>query len=148
MYLPSCRDALQGICLEELDTEHKLNRALIKILGFRKQDKISLDLLLLWDLPNYLDGKVLRAIIEYLLPHCSDDAILHIYIHTRERMPVKPGTYTIGSSNKVCVKRNSSEKTQSPMYYKESLQKALSPFLVQRGVLLSNGVQEYLLKRS
>jgi hypothetical protein len=118
------------------------------MLGFKKQDSAKLDLLLLWDLPNYLDSKVLRAIFEYLIPHCSEQAFVHTYVHTREHMPATPAKYRLNGDDKVSVLQDASEKVPSPMFHKESLQKALSPFVVERGVLLSNGLQEYLLKRS
>ena len=56
---------------DEQDTPHKVNRRLVKLLGFKKKNKAELDLIMLWDLPNYLDTKLLNSIIEYLLPYCA-----------------------------------------------------------------------------
>ena len=147
IYLPDCHEQLMKMQLDQLDTEHKLNRALIKMLGFRKQDKAELDLILLWDLPNYLESKVMQVLIEYLLPHCSEQAFVHTYVHTREQMPATPAMYRLHGEEKVAVTQHATDKLPSPMFHKESLQKTLSPFIVERGVLLSNGLQEYLLKR-
>lgn len=148
LYLPGCHSLLRTMSLETLDTEHKQNRALIKMLGLKKQDKARLDLILLWDLPNYLDGKMLRVFIDYILPHCSEETRVHTYVHTREQMPDTPAMFSLHADEKISVQQNSSVKTSSPMFYQESLQKTLSPFVVERGMLLSNGLQEYLLKHS
>lgn len=147
LYLPACHASLCKLSLEELDTDNKLNRALINIFGFKKQNKAALNLILLWDLPNYLDANILSELIQYLLPHCAADVMLHTYIHTREHMPATPGIYKLQSDRRIAVEQNSTQTSLSPMYYQESLQKAMSPFLVQRGILLSGGMQEYLLKR-
>lgn len=150
LYLPSCNKALFSLNMDALDTDAKLNRALIKTLGFKKQNKASLNLILLWDLPNYLDTNLLHALIQYLLPHCADDVMLHTYIHTREQMSATPGIYQLQSERKVSRINKDEDEGQtclSPMYYQETLQKTLSPFLVQRSILLSGGMQEYLLQR-
>ncbi len=149
LHLPGCNKSLFSLSMDALDTDAKLNRALIKTLGFKKQNKASLNLILLWDLPNYLDTNLLRALIQYLLPHCVADVMLHAYIHTREQMPTTPGIYQLQSDRKVSridKDKNAGQTCLSPMYYQETLQKALSPFLVQRSILLSGGMQEYLLQ--
>ena len=150
LFLPGCHESLLSLKIDELDTETKLNRALIKNLGFKKQSKATLSLVLLWDLPNYLDASLLQDLIEYLLPHCAEDVMLHAYIHTREHMPEKPGIYQLQRDNMVAVmnrERSNGPTCISPMYYQETLQKNMSPFLVQRSILLSGGMQEYLLQR-
>jgi len=147
LYLPGCNKSLLSLSMEDLDTDTKLNRAFVKNLGLKKNSKASLDLILLWDLPNYLDENLLHALIQYLLPHCAEDVKLHAYIHTREQMPSEPGIYQLQSDSKVVITRKNEQTCSSPMYYQETLQKTLSPFLVQRSILLSGGMQEYLLQR-
>lgn len=147
LFLPGGNQSLCDLSIAELDTETRLNRALIKTLGFKKQNKAALDLVLLWDLPNYLEPDLLRALIVYLLPHCSPDVILHTYINTREQMPARPGIYKLQSDKRVVVEQDQVQMRVCPMYYQESLQKVLSPFLVKRGILLSSGMQEYILYR-
>jgi hypothetical protein len=150
LFLPGCHESLLTLKLDELDTETKLNRALIKHIGLKKQSKAALTLILLWDLPNYLEPELLQALIQYLLPHCKENVMLHAYIHTREQMPTQPGIYKIHSGDKSAVVSKEQTKGQScssPMYFQETLQKLMSPFLVQRSILLSGGMQEYLLQR-
>ena len=147
LYLPGCSESLLLLKADNLDTDTKLNRAFVKNLGLKKQSKAFLSLILLWDLPNYLDANLLHALIQYLLPHCTDDVKLHAYIHTRGQMPSEPGIYQLQSDGKIAITRKGNQTCESPMYYQETLQKTLSPFLVQRSILLSGGMQEYLLQR-
>ncbi len=147
LFLPGCGQQLLAMNLDEYDTKTKINRALVKNLQLYKNKKASLNLIMLWDLPNYLDPRLLNELNQFLLPHSTNDVILHIYIQTRENMPELPGQYTFQGDNKISVENNSVKTIPCPMYYKEALQKILSPFVVQKGVLLSNGLQEYILKR-
>lgn len=147
LYLPACHLTLTELRLQQLDTETKLNKALTKSIGLRKQNKAGLRLILLWDLPNYLQANTLRALIQYLVPHCSANVILHTYIHTRENMPATPGLYRLQRDKRVAVEQSDTQTCPSPMYYQEALQKAMSPFIVKKGILLSSGMQEYIMQR-
>mgnify|MGYP000116712367 CR=1 FL=1 len=147
LYLPGSGQQLLALSPDEYDTEMKINRALVKNLQLYKNKKAHLNLIMLWDLPNYLDTHLLSALIQFLMPHAQNDVMLHIYIQTRETMPEQPGHYIFQGDNKIWVENNSTNMKPCPMFYKEMLQKILTPFAVQKGVLLSNGLQEYLLKR-
>jgi len=146
LYLPGCHAALSALNLDALDSENKLNSAFINSLGFKQQNKAALNLILLWDLPNYLEARLLQALVQYLLPHCAAKVMLHTYIHTREQMPVTPANYKLQNDRRVAVEQTNTQTCLSPMYYQESLQKAMSPFLVQRGILLSGGMKEYIMR--
>jgi len=147
LFLPGCGQQLLAMDIDKYDTATKMNRELVKNLQLYKNNKAHLNMIMLWDLPNYLDTRLLNELIQYLLPHAQDHVMLHVYIQTRESMPEIPGHYTFHGDNKIWVENNSHKTIPCPMYYKEALQKILSPFFVQKGVLLSNGLQEYLLKR-
>lgn len=146
LYLPGCINELWRMTAEELDTPHKLNRALVGSLGLYRNNKAKLDVILLWDLPNYLDKQILSGLIEYLLPHTANTVYLHCYIYTRQEMPASPGRYQFTPENKMWVEHPSEQMIACPAYYQEVLHKLLHPFVVHRSILLSNGLQEYILK--
>lgn len=147
LFLPASRTALCQVPASEPEEIEKIPRVLKRLVPIYKQDKAQLDLLLLWDLPNYLNRHVLTGLIAHLLPHLSRHAVLHTYIHTRQSMPQQPGKFSLGSEGKVRVDLSAQWNTPSPMYYQEILHKLLDPFRVQRGMLLANGLQEYVLRR-
>lgn len=148
LFLPGCIKQLMCLRTSELDTPQKLQRALHKEFGFYRDIQVKLDLLLLWDLPNYLPNPVLSALIEYLLPYTNSNARLHCYIYTGQEMPDVPASYQLAASQKIWIEPQSERTTSAPVLYQEALHKLLTPFVVQRSILLSNGLQEYVLRKN
>lgn len=148
LFLPACSERLMAIPINEETQEDEILQELAACIAFRRTEKANLDLLMLWDLPNYLDPRLLQEWVRFILPHCQSDAVLHMYIQTREKMPELPGRYRFCSGQKVTVENRSTTMAKCPMYYQEALHKILHPFRVKKGILLSNGLQEYLLQQS
>jgi hypothetical protein len=146
LHLPACRDELLTLRLTEDEVEPPLSRVFETCLPLPDSDNNPLDLLLLWDLPNYLDKQVLSALITYLAPYTGKRTVLHTYIHTRQSMPAQPGDYRLTLEKNVLVDMPAAWTATSPMYYQELLHKILAPFRVERGMLLANGLQEYILR--
>lgn len=111
------------------------------------QDK-ALDIILFWDLPNYLEQSTLQGVIDHLVSRTDHHTILHTYIHTRQHMPQAPAEFRLYGNNQVMVEINSPWTRICPMFYQELLHKILGPFRVQRGMLLANGLQEYVLRNT
>lgn len=147
LYLPGCDESLLNMNPAEFDTENKLYRALAARLLLYKKQPARLDLILLWDLPNYLSPQVLSALVSFLRGHCHEQAQMHCYVHTRQKMPSLPAQFHFAEERKIRVDQRSEQTSASPMFYKESLQRLVAPFLIEKGMLLSNGLQEYLLRR-
>jgi hypothetical protein len=145
LHLPGCRDEILKLAPETTDSRATL-RLLKRCIPLRASDKGTLDILLLWDLANYLKEQTLAALISYLTPYFSEHAIVHAYIHTHQTMPTYPGEYRLSQDNHVIIDNHSSGTMSSPMYYQELLHKVLAPFRVDRGMLLANGLQEYILR--
>ena len=147
LYISNASAELATMDAEKLDSAHKLNRAFIKALNLYKNQKTQLNVLLLWDLPNYIQPALFPALIEYLLPHMSKDATLHCYIHTSSLMPEEPGQYHILEDKSVRINSHSPRTRSCPCYYQEALHKLMTPLRVKRSILHTNGTQEYLLSR-
>ena len=146
LYLPGCQQGLCEMTSEKYDTANKLHRAFTKALGFYKKRSASLKVILLWDLPNYLDKQVMTGLIEYLSQHMHEKVKLHFYIHNKQQMPSSPGVYSIVPEGKVWLENSSDATVKSPLYFQEALQTLLHPFKVKRSMLLSCGLQEYILE--
>ena len=146
LYLPGCLQDLCEMTSDRYDTENKLHRAFTRTLGFYKKQSASLKVIFLWDLPNYLDKPVMTGLIKYLSQHMHESVKLHLYIHNNQQMPALPGVYSIMPEDKIWLKNNSDATVKSPLYFHEALQKLLHPFKVKRSMLLSGGLQEYILE--
>ena len=146
LYLPGCLQELCEMSSDRYDTVTKLNRAFTKNIGIYKKQKAALNLIFLWDLPNYMDKAVMKGLIEYLLQHAHKNVKLHLYIHTKEYMPSSPGVYSIMQEGKIWLENSSDTTVKSPLYFQEALQTLLQPFKVKRSIMLSSGLQEYILE--
>lgn len=147
LYLPGCLQELCGMTSDKYDTANKLHRAFSRMLGLYKKRRAFLNVIFLWDLPNYLDKKVMAGLIEYLSQHMHEKVKLHFYIHTRLQMPASPRVYSIMPDGKIWLENSSDDTIKSPQYFQEALQELLHPFKVKRSMLLSGGLQEYILER-
>ena len=146
LYLPGCVKELCEITSDKYDTANKLHRAFTRTLGFYKKRRASLNVIFLWDLPNYLDKRVMRGLIKYLSDHMHESVKLHLYIHPKQQMPATPRTYSIMPEGKVWLENSDNATIKSPLYFQEALLSLLHPFKVNRSMLLSSGLQEYILE--
>lgn len=145
LHLPGCRDELLAFHFND-EEEPPIASVLKRCLPMHNSKQGALDILLLWDLPNYLHIGVLSALISHLTRNFSERTVIHTYIHTRQTMPERPGVYTLAQDKHVTVEMQTAWTAKSPMYYQELLHKVFAPFRVDRGMLLANGLQEYILR--
>lgn len=127
-----------------IDTPHKWHRALVKTMQFYKRNTAGLDVIFLWDLPNYLAPDRLKGLINYLLPHVSENVLLHAYLYSARQMPAAPASYHIRRNNTIAIYPGTADQIDCPMYHQTVLQEYLSPLKAKRAVMLSSGIQEYL----
>ena len=146
LYLTGCLQELRGMTSDTYDTTNKLHRAFNRTLGFYKKRRAFLNVIFLWDLPNYMDKQVMKGLIEYLSHHMHKKVKLHFYIHIKQQMPASPGVYSIMPEGKVWLENSSDATVKSPLYFQDALQTLFHPFKVKRSMLLSSGMQEYILE--
>lgn len=145
LYLPDCQQELlnlSSIAEESLPVED-----IIRYLSLSSCQAEELDVILLWDLPNYLDRSILSALVQHLLPYVSQRTVIHTYIHNRQHMPEHPADFRLTPEHTVSVTMTGDWNLASPMYYQELLNKTFAPFHIDRGMLLGNGLQEYILRK-
>jgi hypothetical protein len=104
-----------------------------------------LTLIFCWDLPNYLGLAALHSLCTLLASRAAPGCRLHMLIsYSRRDMPLLPAHYTPGGDGQLTQLCLSDERTPAPRYSPEDLGKALGGFRYQRGVLLANGMQEFV----
>ncbi len=148
LYLPGSKDQLLAVQPDEEEEDNTLTGKIESCFPLQADRQNAFNLVLLWDLPNYLDQRVLPALIEYLASQADEHTILHSYIHTRQTMPAQPGDYRLTPEQTVRVNLPAPWTASSPAYHQAMLNKLFSPFRVTRGMLLANGLQEYILRLS
>lgn len=108
----------------------------------------QIDLVLAWDLLNYLRREQIEALAEHLAPACRPGGRLFAMVLTGREIPRRPLTYELRDGGDL-VYRGAGGPTRPGPRYRPAEVDALTPgFTVDRSYLLRHGVQEYLLARS
>lgn len=104
-----------------------------------------LDLILLWDLPNYLSLKSLQVLVAVVSERAARNCKLHMLIaYSRREMPEHPARYVPEGESGLRQLCDTSVQTAAPRYSPEDLNLACGGFRYQKGVLLANGMQEFV----
>lgn len=116
------------------------------------------DLLLCWNLLNYLDTMALQGLAAALSSRVRSTARMHAVMeYAREHMPAEPPVWMPDVSaastaeaqvDHALVHSAGSTSTTAPRYTPRHLESLLTGFSIDATMLLSNGMQEHLLRRS
>ncbi len=131
--------------LEADAQEAALAQALAERLPVDEGEKA--DLALLWDVLNYLD----RPVLKVLARHLSSDLLgpgarLHAFIAPMDAIALYPAHYDILEAGRLRVRREARGTRPGPRYHQPELERLMPQFVVERSVLLGNGIQEYLFR--
>ena len=105
------------------------------------------DLVIAWDLINYLDDSRVEAVVERLRALCRDGAILFAMIATTGEVPAAPPTYTIVDRSAVMCEGETVAVVECPRRPPAAVERLLSGFSVERSFILRHGIQEYVAVR-
>jgi hypothetical protein len=110
----------------------------------------TVDLVLCWNLLNYLPGAVVEALGHRLAKRVSPKARLHALIeYQATRMPARPVSIApIGLELLADAPDDQSATISAPRFSPKELEKRLPGFSSEKTMLLGNGMQEYLYRRS
>jgi hypothetical protein len=105
----------------------------------------SLNLIFCWDLPNYLSLPALTLLIDFLSRRAAPGCRVHMLVaYSKREMTEMPARYLPGSNGELLQSLDSDELTPAPRYSPEDIGLALGNFRYERGVLLANGMQEFV----
>lgn len=109
----------------------------------------SVDLVLCWNLLNYLPAAVIEALGRRLADRASPHARLHALIeYSATRMPAAPSSFAPSGMELFADPTDKAgEDVPAPRYSPKELEKRLPGFASEKTVLLGNGMQEYLYRR-
>lgn len=127
---------------EEL-TEEELTAQFTQLLNFAEE---PFDLCLLWDLPNYLNPKALRAFGAALRPFIHRQTLAHGFCAFKESQPFDPRRYGICAADTLIAEAGSHPVGPRFPMTQSTLVAALPFFSVVRGTLLTDGRVELYLE--
>jgi hypothetical protein len=111
-------------------------------------DNGSIDVVLAWDIFNYLDARLCKTFVDHVIPLLKPGAHLYLLIYSQKEMPALPMQFKALSADKMECKPLTRATRPSPRFNQTDIKKHLREFTISKSVLLRNGMQEYLLRCS
>ena len=105
------------------------------------------DLVLAWDLFNYLEREELRRLVRHLARYCRPGAVLLAMVSIHKQMPAQPIRFRIVDDRSLLYELRTPHLRPAPRYASSDLSEMLEGFHVDRSFLLRHGIQEYLFVR-
>lgn len=105
------------------------------------------DVVLAWDLFNYLTREQMQAVGAHLGRLTRPGAHLLALVATAPEIPAEPRIYRIEEGASLSYTETGSRPRKSPRWVPAELGRSLADFTVDRSYLLRHGVQEYLMLR-
>lgn len=105
------------------------------------------DVLLVWDLFNYLTREQMQALGTHLGRLARPGAHLLALVATATEIPAEPRSYRIEEGRSLRYTTSVTRPRKSPRWAPAELGRSLPDFTVDRSYLLRHGVQEYLMLR-
>ncbi len=105
------------------------------------------DLVFCWDIPNYLSLPALSALMRAVGQRSKPGALAHALIAYSERHMAEHPAHFMPTADGDLMDRNGDDGViDSPRFTSEALADNTGSFIIDRARLLSNGMQEYLLR--
>ena len=143
LYIADLRSSLPLPALPSEDLEFIAPdwRSLLGLPGNR-----TYNVVLAWDLFNYLELPAVSSLIEYLKHYCRPGAVLFSLIFDEKQMPAKITVYQIADESHLKYDRAGSELCACPRHQPRALASVMTRFRIADSFRLRNGVIEYLFE--
>ena len=105
------------------------------------------DVVLAWDLFDYLQRKELATFAEQLRTYTNRGALIFALISYHKTIPAQPYRFRIKDEQHLIYERRTGAERPSPRLAPAEVTNLLKGFRVDRSFLLKHGIQEYLLVR-
>ena len=105
------------------------------------------DLVLCWDIMNYLERPALKAVMSRIAARARSGTLVHALIfYSHTNMPARPGSYVPQEDCSLLDVATHLDERPAPRYSPDDLKQCLAGYSIERAMLLSNGMQEFLFR--
>jgi hypothetical protein len=106
------------------------------------------DIVLCWDLLNYLQRPALSALMASVAERMRPGGFAHVLIvYSGTRMPARPSHFSPLSDGRLIETATTEAQRNAPRYSSDDLRQAMRGFTAESAMLLKNGMQEFLFRR-
>jgi hypothetical protein len=117
-----------------------------ELLAFHEHE--SFDLVLAWDLPNYLGRERWPAVAGHLIARLSRNGAFHLLVRVGADMPARPCRYRILDQGLISEEALTSTRVPAPRMPHAEVEKLHPGLVAPRSHLGKHGVQEYVLEHA
>ncbi|MEK6749185.1 MAG: methyltransferase domain-containing protein [Pseudomonadota bacterium] len=104
----------------------------------------SFDLVLFWDLFDYIQPADLQALLKHLSGYCKRGTVLFFLTSALEHIPIEPAVFRIIDKQHLSYENKSPTTRRAVGYTQTSLRKILTGFKLYRGFRMSTGQEEHV----
>jgi hypothetical protein len=109
-------------------------------------EEAGFDVILAWDLLNYLDQQQVTGLVRHLNGFCRSGALLFALIFDQPQMSVVPIRFKIAGTEQLIYETRTTETRPCPRHQPRDVQRMLSGFRTASSFRLRNGIQEYVFE--
>lgn len=107
----------------------------------------AIDVVLCWDLLNYLERPKLAVLMAEILERLRPGSLVHALIaYSTPRMSALPERIVPGDDYRLLHCAVTADERAAPRYTPEDLARSMPGYAVERAMLLRNGMQEFLFR--
>jgi hypothetical protein len=110
-------------------------------------DRDPFDVVLAWDVFNYLTRDQLRCLASDLAWLSRPGALMLAFISTAKEMPAQAGDFRIADERTILWRPRTTEMQPSPKLPPADVERLIAGFAVVHSVLMRHGIREYLFER-
>ncbi len=110
------------------------------------RDQIRFDVILLWNLLDYLDRDDIRRLAAQLAALSNRGSLVYAIVSIRSKIPETPMNFKIIDEKNFVYQQTTAAHCEGPRHTQVKLLEWMPGFRVKRSFLLRNGMQEYLFE--
>ncbi len=122
--------------------QRRSTELLSKLLRYEGGDRF--DLVLAWDVLNYLKRDELGVLVESLATHLCSGTLIHAFIVTAREMAPEPISYRIEDGRTLICGPKKGRPIRAPRYVEPELLRSMPSLTVEHCFRLRNGMAEYV----
>lgn len=105
------------------------------------------DIVFCWDILNYLERPALQAFMARIAERARPGTLVHaLIVYSETHMPARPGNYVPQQDNSLLDISVQRDDRPAPRYSPEDFDRYMPGYLIERAMLLGNGMQEFLFR--